>query len=114
MKKYFLLLIILGSLEVSAQIEVTPFGGWLWTAAVPMYNYPGYYPSQNAKVDDKGNFGVRLGGEIRFMYDVEFEWNHKSSATKIRPIGQRKKNAKRKEMVLLMCMSSAIANFCTY
>jgi len=78
MKKLFITaLVFFASQQLFAQVEITPYYGWLWTGSVPMYNgYPPYYSSQNAKVDDKANYGVRLGVKLPSLMVAEFEWNH--------------------------------------
>ena len=59
-----------------AQVELTPYGGWLWTGSVFMPTYTGNWNSQNAKVSDMGNYGVRLGVRLPSYLIAEFEWNH--------------------------------------
>jgi hypothetical protein len=80
MKKIIILALIFCTTQhLFAQVEITPFYGWLWTGSVPMYSYPPYYNSQDAVVDDKANYGVRLGTHVRSGMMVEFEWNHTES-----------------------------------
>lgn len=77
MKKILLIAVtIFCAQQLFAQVEITPYYGWQWTGSVQMYSYPGYYPSQKAKVDDKANYGVRLGVRLPSYMIAEFEWNH--------------------------------------
>ena len=77
MKKILILAItFIASQQLFAQIEITPYYGWQWTGSIPLYNTPGYYSSQSAKVTDKANYGVRLGYNLPTGMTVEFEWNH--------------------------------------
>lgn len=76
-KRLLLLAIIfITSHQLFAQIEITPYYGWQWTGSIPLFNNPGFYNSQNAKVSDKANYGVRLGANVRPGITAEFEWNH--------------------------------------
>jgi hypothetical protein len=77
MKKIlFLTVAFIASQQLFAQIELTPYYGWQWTGSIPMYYYPGYYPSQDAKVEDKANYGIRAGVRLPSHMIAEFEWNH--------------------------------------
>ncbi|NJN28053.1 MAG: porin family protein [Cyclobacteriaceae bacterium] len=77
MKKLFVLgALILFIHPLFAQLEITPYNGWLWTGSVPMYNYPPYYSSQNARVNDRANYGIRAGYRLPSDLILEFEWNH--------------------------------------
>jgi hypothetical protein len=77
MKKALLFVIVMvASQSLFAQIELTPYGGWLWTGSVNLPTYSGYFNSQNAKVSDMGNYGVRLGVKLPSYMIAEFEWNH--------------------------------------
>lgn len=91
MKKVLILaLVFFTTQQLFAQVEITPYYGWLWTGSVPMYYYPGYYPSQNAKVDDKANYGVRLGFHLPSDMIAEFEWNHTETNFTYRNIDQER------------------------
>ncbi len=80
MKKIIIFLFFLSFIQhVNAQIEITPFGGWLWTGAVRMYYYPDYWRDQHAKVGDMGNYGFRIGATVRPYTTAEFEWNYTST-----------------------------------
>ena len=76
MKKTILIaLLLLGTQEIFAQVELGGFGGWLWTGSIPAYR-------QDIKVSDKGNFGITAGYQLRDEMLVNFEWNHtENSAT---------------------------------
>lgn len=63
-----LFLLITGPLLAQPAITLEAFGGWLWTSKA------GYNGS--IRVDDKGNYGARLGVSPRSDLVVEFEWNH--------------------------------------
>ncbi|MDZ7606432.1 MAG: outer membrane beta-barrel protein [Cyclobacteriaceae bacterium] len=77
MKKSLLfVLVMIAGQSLFAQVELTPFGGWLWTGSVALPTYSGYYNSQNAKISDMGNYGVRLGVRLPSYVIAEFEWNH--------------------------------------
>jgi len=77
MKKTLLIIITFLTVhQLFAQVEITPYYGWQWTGSIPMYSYPPYYNSQNAKVDDKANYGARLGVRLPSYMIAEFEWNH--------------------------------------
>ncbi len=77
MKKALLLVIVMvASQSLFAQVELTPYGGWLWTGSIFMPTYQGNWNSQNAKVTDMGNYGVRLGVRLPSYMIAEFEWNH--------------------------------------
>ena len=70
MKKILVFAIVLISVQnLFAQVEITPFGGWLWTGKIPAYR-------QDIKVSDEGNYGIRVGVTVRDQMIVEFEWNH--------------------------------------
>jgi hypothetical protein len=57
-------------------IEITPFGGWLWTSKVPVYVWDQpVYRQINVKVTDKVNYGVRLGVRADYSKVIEFEYN---------------------------------------
>jgi len=49
-------------------ITLEAFYGWLWTSSA------GY--NNNIVVDDKSNYGIRVGVSPRSQMVVEFEWNH--------------------------------------
>lgn len=69
-KKTFLVAVIcICSQNLFAQIEITPFGGWLWTGSIPAYR-------QDIKISDEGNYGFRIGATVRPQVVAEFEWNH--------------------------------------
>ncbi len=55
--------------ELFAQVEITPYGGWLWTGRIPAWR-------QDIKISDEGNYGIRVGVTAREQMVVEFEWNH--------------------------------------
>jgi hypothetical protein len=77
MKKSLLfVLVMIAAQSLFAQVELTPYGGWLWTGSVYLPTYSGYYNSQDAKVTDMGNYGVRLGVRLPSYVIAEFEWNH--------------------------------------
>ena len=80
MKKIIITLLLLTAVfgqELFAQVEITPFGGWLWTGSIPAWR-------QNIKVSDEGNYGVRVGATIRDEMIAEFEWNHTENAATFR------------------------------
>jgi hypothetical protein len=62
-------LILFATQSVFAQVEISGFGGWLWTGSIPAYR-------QDIKVSDKGSYGATLGVRVREEMLVEFEWNH--------------------------------------
>jgi hypothetical protein len=70
-----------------AQIEITPFGGWLWTGQVPAYR-------QNMKADDNGNFGLRVGYQIRPGKTVEFEYNRSESTLRYYDFNSEQREAR--------------------
>lgn len=77
MKKSLLfVLVMIVTQSLFAQVEITPYGGWLWTGSVYLPTYLGYYNSQHAKVTDMGNYGVRMGVRLPSYIIAEFEWNH--------------------------------------
>lgn len=57
------------TLDLMAQVELSGFGGWLWTGSIPAYR-------QDIKISDEGNYGATIGVQIRDEMLVEFEWNH--------------------------------------
>ena len=70
MKKIFIVVLVLFlSKGAFAQVEISGFGGWLWTGSIPAW-------LQDIKVSDKGNYGVTAGVRVREEMLVEFEWNH--------------------------------------
>jgi hypothetical protein len=79
MKNIFIVALVLFMTQGAfAQVEISGFGGWLWTGSIPAYY-------QDIKVSDKGNYGVTLGVNVREEMLVEFEWNHtENSASFVR------------------------------
>ncbi len=78
MKKIVLFgLILFTSLNLTAQVEITGFGGWLWTGKIAAYR-------QDIKVSDKGNYGLTGGIRIKEDMLVEFEWNHTENEASFR------------------------------
>lgn len=74
MKKILLVgLVLIVSQNLFAQVEITPFAGWLWTGSIPAYR-------QDIKVTDKVNFGVRAGYSLQDQMTIEFEWNQSENA----------------------------------
>jgi len=65
-----MIMVVLLAHSAYAQPSITleAFGGWLWTGKA------GY--NNSIKVDDKSNYGVRVGVSPRSQMVVEFEWNH--------------------------------------
>ncbi len=49
-------------------LTLEAFGGWLWTGSAGN--------NGSIKVDDKGNYGIRVGVSPMSEILVEFEWNH--------------------------------------
>lgn len=70
-------LTILLSNNLFAQIELTGFGGWLWTGSIPAWR-------QNIKVSDMGNYGITVGTTVRDQTVAEFEWNHTENTATFR------------------------------
>lgn len=56
------------SLQSFAQVEITPFGGWLWTGSIAAYR-------QDIKISDKTNYGITAGYRVQEQMIVEFEYN---------------------------------------
>lgn len=78
MKKLIVItLVFIASHNLFAQVEITPFGGWLWTGKIPAYR-------QDIKVSDMGNYGIRGGVTIQPQMVVEFEWNHTENTATFR------------------------------
>lgn len=78
MKKILVLTIaLLASQQIFAQVELSGFGGWLWTGSIPAYR-------QNIKVSDEGNYGATIGVRVREEMLAEFEWNHTNNAATFR------------------------------
>lgn len=70
MKKIIIItLSFIFSHNLFAQIEISPFGGWLWTGKIPAYR-------QDIKISDMGNYGIRGGVAVQPQMIAEFEWNH--------------------------------------
>ena len=70
MKKIFIVSLVLFMAQGAfAQVEISGFGGWLWTGSIPAW-------LQDIKVSDMGNYGVTAGVRVREEMLVEFEWNH--------------------------------------
>ncbi len=78
MKKILIItFILLSSHSIFAQVEISGFGGWLWTGSIPAWR-------QDIKVSDKGNYGLTAGVRIREEMIVEFEWNHSENSATFR------------------------------
>lgn len=78
MKKILIVaLILFTTQEIFAQVEISGFGGWLWTGSIPAWR-------QDIKVSDKGNYGVTAGFKVRDEMIVEFEWNHTDNSATFR------------------------------
>lgn len=58
-------------------VEITGFGGWLWTASIPAY-------LQDIKVTDEGNYGAMLSVGVRDQMRAGFEWNHTNNSAQYR------------------------------
>ena len=84
MKKTILFAIVFFAFsDLFAQVEITGFGGWLWTGSIPAW-------LQNIKVSDKGSYGVAGGIRVRDDMLAEFEWNHTENEVSFReylPLG---------------------------
>lgn len=63
--------------NIFAQVEITAFGGWLWTGSIPAW-------LQDIKVSDEGNYGIAAGVRVREEMLVEFEWNHTENQAEFR------------------------------
>lgn len=78
MKKLFVVALVLISTQgLFAQVEISGFGGWLWTGSIPAW-------AQDIKVSDKSNYGVTAGFRVRDEMIVEFEWNHTNNTATFR------------------------------
>ena len=78
MKKILVLAItLLTSQQIFAQVELSGFGGWLWTGSIPAWR-------QNIKVSDEGNYGATIGFRSREEMLAEFEWNHTDNSATFR------------------------------
>lgn len=78
MKKILVIaLVLISTQSLFAQVEITGFGGWLWTSRVPAWG-------QDIKVSDMGNYGIAAGVRIREEMLVEFEWNHTDNSATFR------------------------------
>ena len=97
MKKILVLAIaLLTSQQIFAQVELSGFGGWLWTGSIPAWR-------QNIKVSDEGNYGATIGFRIREEMLAEFQiLLQRHRIGKLR--GQSTNNAKTQK---------ARANFCS-
>ncbi len=75
----FLLLTILHNKAYpQAEVEITPFGGWLWTGKIPVYVWDddfNRYIQRDVKVTDKASYGGRIGLRVDFSKVIEFEYN---------------------------------------
>lgn len=73
-----LFLLLYGKAFPQAEVEITPFGGWLWTSNVPVWVWDdafNRYVERDVKVTDKANYGARIGVKVDFNTVVEFEYN---------------------------------------
>jgi hypothetical protein len=78
MKKILIIAVFLfSSSSIFAQVEITGFGGWLWTGSIPAW-------LQDIKVSDEANYGIAGGVRIREEMLVEFEWNHTENQAEFR------------------------------
>jgi hypothetical protein len=78
MKKILLTgIFIFASLNIFAQVEISGFGGWLWTGSIPAW-------LQKVKVSDETSYGVTAGFRIREEMLVEFEWSHTENQANFR------------------------------
>lgn len=76
-KGLIVLIILLASMVSHAQVnvEITPFGGWLWTSKVPVTVWEDpFYRQIDVKVTDKVSYGGRLGVRVDFSKLIEFEY----------------------------------------
>lgn len=77
MKKSLLVaLILLSTSSLFAQVELSGYGGWLWTGSIYLPSYSGYYDGQDAKATDMGNYGARIGFRMPTHVIAEFDWTH--------------------------------------
>lgn len=70
-------LVLICTQDLMAQVEISGFGGWLWTGKIPAWR-------QDIKVSDKGNYGAAIGYYIREEMLVQFEWNHTDNSATFR------------------------------